>query len=358
VTNYIAPTLKLHQHLDRIADLRAGKRPPPVSVEIDLSNRCSLGCRWCHFAYTHTRGPWARARTVETGDFMDTALAVRVLDELRDYGVRSATFSGGAEPTLHPDFDEVVANCAVDDTGLYTHGGHIDARRAQLLKTAMCWVYVSLDECTADAYAASKGVEPERFDAACAGVRHLVAAECFEDWHPPATIGLGFLLNERNHRDVWAMLALGRELGVDYVQFRPTVLYDAAAPGEPAEDTTWMRELMPALRELAHEPGVQVDVDRFEMYRTWQGHGYETCWWASLSTVVTPDGRVWVCCNTRGREGHCLGDLNVEPFADLWERAPVWAVGPQCRVMCRGHIPNLGMAELMAQAPMGHENFI
>lgn len=355
--HYIAPTLKLHQHLDRIADLRAGKRPPPVSVEIDLSNACSKKCGFCHFAYTHTRGPWARARTVETGDFMDTALAVRILDELRDYGVRSVTFSGGGEPTLHPDFDEIVANCAVDDTGLYTHGGHIDARRAQLLKTAMRWVYVSLDECTREKFKAYAGVD--MFDRVLDGVRHLVAAECFEDWHPPATVGLGFLLNERNHRDVWAMLALGRELGVDYVQFRPTVLYNAADPGKPAEDTTWMRELMPALRELEHEPGVQVDVDRFEMYRTWQGHGYATCWWASLSTVITPDARVWICCNVRGYEDHCLGDLKEKSFAEIWESAPLpWGVTDKCRVMCRGHLVNRQMQELMQRAPEGHENFI
>lgn len=41
--------------LSRIGE--TGKTKAPVNVEIDLSNRCSHGCAWCHFAYTHTKGP-------------------------------------------------------------------------------------------------------------------------------------------------------------------------------------------------------------------------------------------------------------------------------------------------------------
>ena len=54
---YIEPKLKLFAHLDRLAALQRGENPPPVNVEMDLSNRCSLGCEYCHFAYTHTKGP-------------------------------------------------------------------------------------------------------------------------------------------------------------------------------------------------------------------------------------------------------------------------------------------------------------
>ena len=59
---YVDARGKLLQHMDRLAVIKTGGSPPPVNVEIDLSNRCSLGCEWCHFAYTHTRGPFKGKR--------------------------------------------------------------------------------------------------------------------------------------------------------------------------------------------------------------------------------------------------------------------------------------------------------
>jgi hypothetical protein len=46
--SFIDPQKKLFANLGRIALLQEGGVPAPINVEIDLSNRCSLGCEWCH----------------------------------------------------------------------------------------------------------------------------------------------------------------------------------------------------------------------------------------------------------------------------------------------------------------------
>jgi hypothetical protein len=61
VNGYIDPRGKLFGHMDRLAEIRTGKRPPPVNVEVDVSNRCNLGCRGCHFAHLHS---WAAAAAI------------------------------------------------------------------------------------------------------------------------------------------------------------------------------------------------------------------------------------------------------------------------------------------------------
>src|SRR5512139_1310988 len=113
MSNYIDPRAKLLHHLDRLYAIQRGAIAPPVNIEIDLSNRCSLGCEWCHFAYTHTRGPLAGKRdkpdaSIPGGDLMDTYLARRIIDQLAENGVRSVTWTGGGEPTLHPHFNEII----------------------------------------------------------------------------------------------------------------------------------------------------------------------------------------------------------------------------------------------------------
>jgi MoaA/NifB/PqqE/SkfB family radical SAM enzyme len=356
MTTYINPGMKLFQHMDKLHEIKLGHRPPPVNVEIDLSNRCSLGCSWCHFAYTHTRGPLAGKMdkpqdAIGGGDLMQRDFASDIFRQLADAGVKSITFTGGGEPTVHPDFDHIVHYAAMQglEMGMYSHGGHINQKRAAYLKRHFTWVFVSLDECTPEAYKASKGVD--RFDKATEGIRNLVAAE------GNATVGVGFLLHEGNWRDTHKMVRLGKELGADYVQFRPTVHFAMNKPGELAENTSWITGALAHLGAYTHDSFVIADAERFRMYRDWDGHGYSQCHWSALQTVITPNGKVWRCTNKREHPGALLGDLSVESFADVWARSGgPCAVDSACRVLCRGHIANLTLDKVMQ--PMAHANFV
>lgn len=351
---FIAPQAKLFRHLDRLQDLQyAGRTDAPINAEIDLSNRCSLGCSYCHFAYSHTRGPLAGKRekpanAIPGGDLMETSLALDIIRQLAEAGVQSITWTGGGEPTLHPAFNEIIEYArGLVSQGIYTHGGHIDNERAQLLKETMTFVYVSLDAIDRKSYFESKGVD--RFNAACDGIRRLTVFDS------GATVGVGFLVTETNYRDVGQAALLADALGADYVQYRPVIRYSQDRPGELAEDTGWLTAAMEEIARL-DSPNVEADLARFRMYRDWTGHGYPTCWWVTLQTVITPNGMVWRCVNQREHASALLGDLSVEPFRDVWERATAHTVDGDCRVSCRGHMSNLALAEIMADRP--HPEFV
>lgn len=339
---YIDPAHKVLWHLDHVRQLKKnGSTPAPVNVEIDLSNRCSLGCQWCHFAYTHTKGPLADkgdkpSNRIPGGDLMSPVLAERILRQLKAAGVQSVTWTGGGEPTLHPDFDDIIELAARQmlKQGIYTHGGHITPERAELLKHNMTFVYVSLDECRPDSYKASKGVD--RFDKVCENIRLLLDAKGF------ATVGVGFLIHRGNWQDIPEMVRLGKQLKPNYIQFRPTIQYDQLHPNRPAEDTAWLTDAIPLLEAASREPNVVADVERFQMYQNWKGHGYKQCNWAGIQTIITPNGKVWRCLNKREHADACLGDLNEIDFADLWRlKGGACRVDDSCRVMCRGHIANI-----------------
>jgi MoaA/NifB/PqqE/SkfB family radical SAM enzyme len=338
--SYIDPRSKLYGHLDKLAALQAGKLSAPVNVEIDLSNRCSLGCEWCHFAYTHTRGPHANKGESIGGDLMDTELAFSIIDQLSACVVKSIAWTGGGEPTLHPAFNAIVEHAREKiEQGLYTNGTNIDPDRAALLKQAMTWVYISLDAADPESYKAAKRVDS--FYKVCDGIYNLTHAD------GSATIGVGFLLNAGNYQDIPRMIELGQGMNVDYIQFRPTVL--------PGEKKNWMHACIDLLR-FVDAPGVELDLSRFEMYRQWQGHRYTTCYWSAMQTVITPNGKVWTCVNKREFDGAEIGDLSKEPFALIWQRRKIAQVDADCRVMCRGHVPNLALNEMLADRK--HRSFI
>jgi MoaA/NifB/PqqE/SkfB family radical SAM enzyme len=358
----INPRAKALRHIDRLAQWQAGAKPAPVTVEWDLSNRCSLGCQDCHFAHTHSKGPWtARGRTLPmafdgTGDLADTQMVLRALTEMRQYqggaGPHGIVWSGGGEPTLHPSWESIVTHAHVEgfEQGMYTLGGHLDTDSARLLASIAKFVVVSLDAPDPQTYAQEKGVPESRFEQACNGIRMLSAPK-------KAAIGVSFLLHGRNWGRVGLMLELARELGATYATFRPAIRFHAHHPSIADDDPSWVTRAVPLLEKVSREPDVELDVTKFTQYRDWAGHGYGTCYGIRLNTTITPDGRMWICPNRRGMPGSCLGDLRTESFGAIWARHPAsFAVNDQCRVMCRLHPVNEVLHAI--EQPRAHEAFV
>lgn len=356
---FIDSRAKVFRHLDRLAGWRAGDRPAPVTVEWDLSNRCSLGCQDCHFAHTHSKGPWtSKARALlmafdSTGDLADEALVTRALEQMAEAGVKAIVWSGGGEPTLHPRWRQIVQHARLVglEQGMYTLGGHLSADpvAARTLAEAAAFVVVSLDAADARTYAAEKGVPSARFEAACDGIRLLAAHG--------GTVGVSFLLHAKNWFHVAPMLDLARTLGATYATFRPAIRFHAPQPSRTVDDRAWVTEALPLLEQVSLEADVECDLSRFTAYRDWAGHGYDTCLGVRVNTTVTADGRVWLCPNRRGMAGSCLGDLRTESFADIWARHPgSFSVNDQCRVMCRLHPVNQVLSAV--ESPRAHEAFV
>jgi MoaA/NifB/PqqE/SkfB family radical SAM enzyme len=354
---YIAPREKVFAHLDRLAAWKAGDRPAPVTLEWDLSNRCVLGCRDCHFAYTHVRGPWmAKDRALpmahdKGGDLAFADVVMRTLTDVKRFGVKSIVWTGGGEPTTHPSWQAIVdhAHGVGLEQGMYTLGGLLTRESGRFLAERAAWVVVSLDAPDAATYAAEKGVPPSRFDAALQGIDALVGHK--------AAVGVSFLLHEGNWFRADEMLALSRLLGATYATFRPTIRTAPRDQSKCVDDRSWITEALPTLERLALEADVEVDPHRFVQYRDWQSHTYSACYGIRMSATITPDARVWVCPNRREFEGSCLGDLKKESFASIWARHPgSWTDFTDCRVMCRLHAVNESLSAVFQ--PRRHEAFI
>lgn len=359
MSKYIQPREKVFSHLDRLAVWQGGGKPAPVTLEWDLSNRCPWGCLDCHFAYTHTKGPWTRdARRLpmlhdKGGDLADTDMVFRVLGQAAGAGVQGIVWTGGGEPTTHPDWLDIAAQAHAWGLkqGMYSLGGLIDEGEAMHVKQWFSWIVISLDAHTSEQYRAEKRCPANGFARACQGIQWLSGGAC--------VVGVSFLLHERNYGQAAAMVEFARSLGASYTTLRPTIRTHPDNPGQPVGNRAWVAEVLPLLEQMAKEPDVEVDPARFLQWAAWRRHSFTQCHGIKLNATITPDGRMWVCPNRRefADGASLLGDLRQESFQSIWARHPGHlTVDANCRAMCR-----LGpLSETLDQvlAPRLHAEFL
>ncbi|MBU1878598.1 MAG: radical SAM protein [Chloroflexi bacterium] len=176
------------------------------SLYLYASGSCNLACRHCWIVPEYRESS-------EDGRHIPLEYVEKAIREGQPLGLRSIKLTGG-EPTLHPQFRELVALIA--GAGLRitmeTNGTLIDDDLAAFLKATpqFAYVSVSLDGVDATTHDALRGVRGSHARA-INGIRALVQA----GFRPQAIC----TLHKGNVGQMAAMVALGAELGCGSVKF-------------------------------------------------------------------------------------------------------------------------------------------
>ena len=109
----------------------------PLSINLDLTLACNFACPHCVDSVILNRGKSIPLKEIK-----------KTLDVLHSNGLRSVILVGGGEPTLHPDFEEVVRTIKEKELqlGIVTNGSKLNKilAVADLLKEKD-WVRISID---------------------------------------------------------------------------------------------------------------------------------------------------------------------------------------------------------------------
>jgi len=117
--SFSSNSTKLLKHLDKLKAIQDGKPPSPIMAHISLINACNLTCSFCCFANR------------DMGDRLPLEKVKQALDSFKKIGVTGVEFTGGGEPTLHPDFEEIVrySHSLGFKLGICTNGARLGADR-------------------------------------------------------------------------------------------------------------------------------------------------------------------------------------------------------------------------------------
>ena len=118
--SYSSNLAKLLKQLPKLQNLQEGKPPSPVMAHMSLTNSCNLTCSFCCFANR------------DISEKMPTEKVFQALESFKAIGITGVEFTGGGEPSIHPDFKAIVqyAKDLGFSLGICTNGARFGANRA------------------------------------------------------------------------------------------------------------------------------------------------------------------------------------------------------------------------------------
>lgn len=318
---------KAAHHLDRISALRKGEMIYPTQVQIDLTNSCNHKCPYCF--YRHSRNEKLNALFNEK-DIIPTERMLKLVDEFKELGVPAVQYTGGGEPFDHPGIYEILDHTIKNglEMAIVTNGGKVDPNRLDILEKCS-WIRFSLDASSAAMHSITHGTDREDFDRIVSIIKALV------DKKGPTVVGLSFVVNPINYKEMLNFTAMASKLGVNNVRF--SVAYTPRG-------IDLFRDIWEKIEDLAKQCR-KFNTDKFKVFDLAREHlcnldmrdkGYNFCGYQHFTAVIGADSVLYPCCTLKYNSVSNLGSLKDHSFKELWtgEKRTRWLKMDHLKAVC------------------------
>jgi radical SAM protein with 4Fe4S-binding SPASM domain len=332
-------TNKILQHLPRINKYKLIGKTPPITIELDVINACNHKCPGC----AGGREPLnAKIETTE---------GLNWLEQMKDYGVKAITFTGGGEPLVNKATIPLVqyAKELGFDIGFITNGSLLDKGISSKLVNYCTWIRVSLDASDSRTYKKIHGKGRTEFLKVLKNINALGIIN--NHYGKPCTVGVGYLTNEVTKP---GMIIAAKKLstyGVDYLQFRPF-----------HNDVTDVSGLIDECKQFETKDfKILASTQKYCHFKDKFKRDYNYCHGANFVGVIQATGDMTICCHTRGIKKYNLGNLRNEPFQMIWEGKKKQDIlkkidVSKCVPYCRADSFNRVLYDIMTEKE--HVNFL
>lgn len=341
---------KILKHLDRVSAWLKGANPAPVTVELDMTNKCNHRCPQCVVNYFRAAD----------NSFLPGKLARRIILQLVKNKIRGLIFTGGGEPLCNPYTLQSVELAKVKglDLGFITNGALLNDKSVKAILRNCTWVRVSLDAGSRKIFKITHGMDSKEFDRVINNIDLLVKTK--KALKSKCVIGVGFLTCDDSVGDMTKAAVLTKRLGVDYLQFRPMQIHNG---GKFEYHWTEVEDnIKQCLKHSGDGFQVLYSKHKYEMAKDAQyGRYYHKCYGQQFAAVIAATAKMYICCHTRGYGKYCIGDLTKKSFSDIWNSKERRRIVEKidfrdCIPLCRDNTFNQILWNI--KQPREHVNFL
>ena len=341
---------KILKHLDHVNAWLKDKNPAPITVELDLTNICNHRCPECSGWYFQNRNQAS----------LSLNLAEDIVRQLAKARVRGLIFTGGGEPLCYPDIIRIVklAHRLGLDIGFITNGSLLNEKIGKVLLGCCTWLRFSLDAACPATFKKIHGLDEDAFRKVINNIRSLAGMK--KSLNSQTVIGVGYLTCDYAKDGMLDAAKLCKQLGVDYLQFRPMQMHNNGKFEYHLSDIT--EYINRCMKISGNGFKILCSQHKYEMMKDKKyGRNYKKCYGHQFATVIAADAKMYLCCHMRGFDKYRIGDLKKNTFEEIWNSSRRKIVAEDidfkdCVPLCRDNTFNQILWNI--KQPREHANFL
>jgi len=317
-----------------LAGIVSGRRvfAGPRSVTLAISDVCNTNCIMCS-CHSPLLGP----KPAAADPYMEPHIFESIVRQCREMGTYRMALCGSGEPTLHPQFDQMLKlmNGLGMEPYVITNGLNLDGKRLQLWATLRAHYRFSIHAGDEETWLrVHPACRPGQFPQLTRTLKVLTASGV------PRVSAL-HVIHKENFAKVREMVEHAREAGVREVLFRPVQASDglAAVVLSPQEESD-LREGLKVSLALAESCGIRTNIREYLRSGLWIEAGrmntaqlYERipCYIGWLNADFARDGTMLPCVRSK----RAMGRAGERPIREIWNSPRYWAFRREARDMPR-----------------------
>jgi MoaA/NifB/PqqE/SkfB family radical SAM enzyme len=308
---------KLSYHYDRVEAWEAGERIAPVSVDMSLTRACGAMCSFCY----------AMMQESQARSSIKTQIALNLLDDFAEIGIRSVSLVSDGESTLSKAYVPFIQHAASlgIDVGNATNAWEWEPEKIEQVLPHLTWVRFTVAAGRPESYASIMYKGPEHTKVFDRAIKHIkYAVDLKKRKGLAVTLGIQMVLMPELKDEIIPFAQLGLDLGVDYAVIKHCSDDEQGTLGIDYTQYESLHGLLEQAEAMSNEQTKIIvkwskirDGDKPSYKRF---YGPQFLLQISGSGLVAPSGMFF---NARYSKLH-IGNFTEERFRDIWKSERYW----------------------------------
>jgi MoaA/NifB/PqqE/SkfB family radical SAM enzyme len=350
-----------------MATLKHGGQPVPKQIHFIISDLCNHDCHFCAyrmsggFTTEQFAGEDKQGKPTHNPNRMiPKEKCIEILSDMKACGVRAVQFTGGGEPTVHPDHIDIFKH-ALDiglECALVTNGSLLRDGWREILPSFK-WIRISLDAGSPEEYAEVRRIKPTAYHRTLYNIGRL--SDEIKTQNTDCLFGVGYVVTRENFRGLRRGLMEAKEAGARYVRV-------AAMFSEEGAD--YYRDIYSNIQFDIEWGKKQLQDDSFKVVDLFgvrmedlrlQSPDYHFCGYQFMTMYIAGNQKIYRCCTTSYTEHGEVGDLTNQRLRDWFDseekkKAYTGFDATTCKV-CQFNNQNKTINYIIGDEPL-HVNFV
>lgn len=326
--------LKIFHYQDKLDSLSkdTNEIKAPIHIRIKPTNVCNHNCWYCAYKVDHLQ----LGKDMIEKDYIPEEKMMKIIDDCKEMGVKSLTFSGGGEPFIYKYFTQTIKKVIENNISFasLTNGSKLYGEIANLFALNATWLRISIDGYDDKSYADYRDIKEGEFSKIVQNMKNFVNIP-----NRTCNLGVSFIIDDKNYTQIYNFTKLMKNIGVDSIKLSGCVV-----DNEGIKNNEYHQPFYDEAKRLSSLAKRELEDEYFEVFDSYHlledkfHKDYTWCPYAQINPVIGADLNVYPCHDKAyNLDNGLLGSIKEQSFKEFWmnDKEKFFKIDPSCH--CNNH---------------------